>query len=54
MLAHSSEREKSDSEGDASKVETEKRKHSIEPKLRGFRAEDAMRDLFCEQKSMMT
>ena len=29
MLAHSSERENSDSEGGASKVETQKRKHSI-------------------------
>ena len=28
-LAHSSERENSDSEGDASKVETQKRKHSV-------------------------
>ena len=29
MSAHSSEREISDSEGDASKVETQKRKHSV-------------------------
>ena len=29
MLAHSSERVNSDSEGDASKVETQKRKHSV-------------------------
>ena len=29
VLAHSSERENSDSEGDATKVETQKRKHSI-------------------------
>ena len=29
VLAHSSERENSDSEGDASKVETQKRKHSV-------------------------
>ena len=29
MLAHSSERENSDSESDASKVETQKRKHSV-------------------------
>ena len=47
-----------------SKVETQKRKHSIhthlvatyaqEPKLRGCRAEDAMRDPFHEQKSSAT
>ena len=29
VLAHSSARENSDSEGDASKVETQKRKHNI-------------------------
>ena len=29
MLAHSSERANSDSEGEASKVETQKRKHSV-------------------------
>ena len=29
VLAHSSERENSDSEGEASKVETQKRKHSV-------------------------
>ena len=29
VLAHSSERAKSDSEGEASKVETQKRKHSV-------------------------
>ena len=34
MLAHSSERENSDSEGDASKVETQKRKHSVHAHFR--------------------
>ena len=34
VLAHSSERENSDSEGDASKVETQKRKHSVHAQLR--------------------
>ena len=41
--AHSSERENLDSEGAAS-----------EPKLRGSLAEDVMRDLFHEQKSLVT
>ena len=69
MSAHSSEREISDSEGDASKVgdtkngstvsfltstETEIATYVWEPKLRGFLAEDAMRDLFHEQKSLVT
>ena len=68
VLAHSSERENSDSEGDASKVGTQKRKQSIynhfpkaeiatnawEPKLRGFFAEDVERDLFREQKNLVT
>ena len=66
--AHPSEREISDSEGDASKVETQNGStvfiltsqktqiatHAKEPKLRGFRAEHAMRDLFHEQKSLVT
>ena len=64
MPAHSSEREISDSEGDASKVVTQKRKHCIEThftkdrnrdiclriKNFWFLAEDAMRDPFHEQK----
>ena len=67
--AHSSETENSDSEGDISKVGTQKTeaqylyslpqrpklRHTLEkPKLRGFLAEDAMRDLFHEQKSLVT
>ena len=65
VLAHSSERENSDSQGDASKVVTQKRKQSMynhftkaeiatyswEPKLRGFFAENVVRDLFREQKN---
>ena len=43
VLAHSSERENSDSEDDASKVETQERKHR-----------KTKRDPFCEQKSMVT
>ena len=49
VLAHSSERENSDSESDASKVETQKRKHSVHAYFRKTK-----RDLFCEQKSMVT
>ena len=68
VSAHPSERKISDSEEDAPKVVTQKRKHSIythfpqdrnynvrfQPKLRGFRAEVAMRDLFHEQRSLVT
>ena len=34
VLTHSSERENSDSEGDASTVETQKRKHNVHPYFR--------------------
>ena len=50
VLAHSSERANSDSEGDVSKVETQKRKHSVHAYFR----KKTKRDLFCEQKSMVT
>ena len=36
VLAHSSERANSDSEGDASKEETQKRKHSIHAYFRKY------------------
>ena len=49
VLAHSSERVNSDSEGEASKVKTQKRKHSVPAYFR-----KNLRDLFCEQKSMVT
>ena len=48
--AHSSGRENSDSEGDASKVETQKRKHSVHAYFR----KKTKRDPFCEHKSMVT
>ena len=50
VLAHSSERENSDSEGDASKVETWKQKHSVHAHFR----KKPKRDLFCERKRMVT
>ena len=63
--AHPSEGEISDSEGDASKVVIQKKKHSISShfpkdrncdiclrtKITRFRAEGTLRDLFHEQKS---
>ena len=68
--AHSSGREISDSEGDAAKVETQKKGSTVSiftspktrncnicfenQKSRGFLAEDAMRDLFHEQTSLVT
>ena len=49
VLAHSSERENSDSEGDATKVERQKRKHNIHTDF----TKKNERDLFHEQKSLM-
>ena len=43
MLAHSSERENSDSEGDASKVERQKRKHSVHAYFRKNRMRSILR-----------
>ena len=42
VLAHSSERANSDSEGDASKVETQKRKHSVHAYLDESRQVDEL------------
>ena len=48
VLAHSSERANSDSEGGASKVETQKRKHGVHASAK------TKRDLSLEQKSVVT
>ena len=50
MLAQTSERENSDSEGDASEVETQKKGSTV------FMLTSAKikRDLFCDQKSVVT
>ena len=49
VLAHSSERENSDSEGDASKVETQKRKHSVHAYFRKNQKSSVLRsERYCD------
>ena len=50
VLAHTSERATSDSAGDASKMETQKRK----PQCSCSPPQKTKRDLFCGRKSMVT
>ena len=48
MLAHSYERANSDSEGNASKVETQKPKHSVQ-----VTSAKTKRDLLCRHKRLV-